>query len=155
MALYALTRIKHGSVNRDGVVEEVVYDENEQIDEGDFSEDELKALQEIGSVGALRISPEDADAERQKLLERIAELESQLSEGQGTARLKPSENLEGSDTPLEDQLAEQERLAVSGNADPGETAQTPSNPTGDPDNDPSKTAAKKTAASKTTAGRRE
>jgi hypothetical protein len=154
MALYALTRIKHGHVNNDGEVEEVVYDENEQIDEGDFSEDELKALKEIGSVGALRVSPEDADRERQELLARIAELESQLSEGQGTARTKPSENLQGTGASLEEQLAEQERRAVSGKADEDDTAQTPSNPTGDPGNDPSKTPAKK-AASKQTAGRQE
>jgi hypothetical protein len=147
MALYALTRIKHGHVNAEGAVEEVVYDENEEIDASDFSEDELNALKEIGSVGALRVSPEQASKDREELLARIAELEAQLSEGQGTARTKPSENLEGTDTSLEEQLAEQERRAVSGEADPDVTAQTPSNPTGDPDKTPTKTAAKKAAAS--------
>jgi hypothetical protein len=140
MALHALTAIKVGG--EDGNV--VLYDEGDTIDESDFTDEQLDQLKEIGSVGELRISPEEADKERQKLLDRIAELEAQAAEAQGTQRLKPTENVPGSDVTLEQQLAKQEEDAVKGEPDEKTPqAVTPQNPTGEPNRTP----AKKTASS--------
>ena len=67
MALTALTDIKHG--NADGSL--VTYEAGEAIEDGHFSDNELAALVDVGSVGEPSFAVAPVDSETAALVEKL------------------------------------------------------------------------------------
>ena len=83
--MYAQTEIRYGKVGDDGVPENVVYEEGEEVSQSDFDEDTWEQLRESKSVAETppKYDEVSTDAEIRSRDDRIQELEAALSKATG------------------------------------------------------------------------